>query len=103
MFTWLNIEPWDSPYGWVTVGVLGLFLGCIGKESPWLWPLGMYLGEALFGLGSFVKSLFFSGEGGVNMFVPLGILLLIPFSFPAFLGSFVGFGIKQAKERGRKR
>ncbi len=95
-FIWFNVEPWDSPYGWVTVGILGLFFGFIGKESPWLWPLGIFLGEFLFALGSFLKSLFFYSGGGVNMFIPLGILFLVYFSFPAFIGSFVGFGIKKA-------
>jgi len=96
IFDWLNIEPWDSPYGWLTVGILGLFLGFIGKENPWLWPLGIYLGETLFGLGSFIKSIFFYSGGGANMFIPLGIIFLIPFTFPAFIGSFVGFGIRKA-------
>jgi hypothetical protein len=96
VFTWFNIEPWDSPYGWIIVGILGLSFGFIGKGSPWLWPIGIFLGEVLFGLGSFMKSLFFYSGGGANMFIPLGILFLIPFSIPAFVGSFVGFGIKKA-------
>lgn len=96
VFTWFNIEPWDSPYGWFTVGILGFIFGFSGKESPWLWPLGIYLGEALFSLSSFLKSLFFYSGGGANMFIPLGILFLIPFSFPAFIGSYIGFGFKKA-------
>lgn len=96
IFAGLNIEPWDSPYGWLTVGMLGLFLGFIGKGNPWLWPLGIYLGETLFGLGSFLKSVFFSSGGGASLFIPLGIIFLIPFTFPAFIGSLVGFGIRKA-------
>ena len=96
IFSGLNIEPWDSPSGWITVGVLGLFLGFIGKENPWLWPVGLYLGETLFGLGSFMKSVLFSSGGGANMFFPLGILFLIPFTLPAYIGSFVGSKISKA-------
>ena len=92
----LNTEPWDTTYGWVVVGTMGLILGFIGKEKPWLWPLGIFLGELLFGLGAFFKDLFFYSGGGVNMFIPLGILFLIPFTIPAFIGSFVGFGIRKA-------
>ena len=96
VFIWFMIEPWDTIYGWITVGLLGLCLGFIGKESPWLWPLGLYLGEALFGLGSLLKSILFYSGGGTNMFIPLGLIFLIPFTFPAFIGSFVGFGIRKA-------
>lgn len=96
IFAGFNVEPWDSPYGWLTVGMLGLFLGFIGKENPWLWPLGIYLGETLFGLSSFLKGVLFSSGGGANMFIPLGIIFLIPFTFPAFIGSFLGFSIRKA-------
>jgi len=96
VFTWFEIEPWDSLYGWVTIGILGLFLGLISKDNPWFWPLGIILGEMLFGLGSFLINIFFYSGGGANMFVPLGILFLIPFSLPAIIGSFVGYGIKKA-------
>ena len=96
VFSWFNVEPWDSPYGLITVGLLGLLFGFIGKESPWLWPIGIFLGEALFGLGSFLKSILFYSGGGANMFIPLGIIFLIPFSLPAFIGSFIGFGIRKA-------
>ena len=96
IFAWFNVEPWDSPYGWLTVGILGLVLGFIGKETPWLWPVGIYLGEALYGLGSFITGLLFSSGGGANMFIPLGMIFLIPFTLPAFVGSLVGFGIRKA-------
>jgi len=96
IFAWLNIEPWDSAYGWLTIGLVGLVLGFIGKENPWLWPVGIFLGEVLFGLGSFINGLVFSSGGGANMFIPLGMIFLIPFIFPAFIGSLVGFGIRKA-------
>ncbi len=96
IFAWFTIEPWDTSYGWLTVGLLGLVLGLIGKENPWLWPLGIYLGETLFGLGSVIKGVVFSSGGGANMFIPLGIIFLIPFTFPAFIGSLVGSRIRKA-------
>ncbi|NIQ13039.1 MAG: hypothetical protein GTO02_01105 [Candidatus Dadabacteria bacterium] len=91
----LNTEPWDTTYGWIVVGMIGLILGFIGKEKPWLWPIGFFLGELLFGLSVFFKDLFFYSGGGVNMFIPLGIVFLIPFTIPAFIGSFVGFSIRK--------
>ena len=99
IFAGLNIEPWDSPYGWMTVGILGLVLGFIGKETPWLWPVGIYLGATIFGLGSFIKGVVFSSAGGANMFIPLGIIFLIPFTIPAFIGSFVGFSIGKVRKQ----
>ena len=92
----LNIEPWDTTYGWGAVGFLGFVLGLIGKEKPWLWPVGIFLGEFFFALGSFLKSLFFYSGGGANMFIPLGVIFLILFNIPAFIGSFLAFGIKNA-------
>ena len=96
IFAWLNVEPWDSTYGWLTVGMLGFVLGFIGKENPWLWPVGIYLGETLFGLSSFMKGVLFSNDGGANMFIPLGIIFLIPFTLPALVGSLIGSGIRKA-------
>ena len=91
-----NREPWDSPYGWIVISIMGACLGFFGKGSPWLWGLGIYLGETLFGFGSFLKSMFFYSGGGANLFIPLGIVFLIPFTLPAFIGSFVGFGLRKA-------
>lgn len=96
VFDWFNAEPWDSLYGIIVIAFLGLCLGFIGKESPWLWPLGIFLGEIIFGLGSLMKDSFFYNGGGANLFIPLGIFFLIPFSLPAFIGSFIGFGIRKA-------
>ena len=90
-----NIEPWDTTYGWIVIGVIGFILGTIGKDKPWLWPLGIFLGELLFGITVFLKDLFFYSGGGANMFIPLGILFLIPFTIPALIGSFVGYGINK--------
>ena len=77
------------------MGILGFVLGLIGNGKPWLWPLGIYLGEAIFGLGSFLTSLFFYRGGGADMFIPLGILFLILFTAPALIGSMAGFGVKK--------
>lgn len=96
IFIWINIEPWDSLYGWITVVILGFVFGFVGKVKPWLWPLGLFLGELLFGIGGYLKDLFFYSGGGVNMFIPLGILFLVPFTIPAFIGSFVGYGARKA-------
>jgi hypothetical protein len=95
-FAVFKTEPWDSPYGWLTVAGLGLILGFLGKANPMFWPLGIFLGEVLFGLGSLVKSVFFYSGGGVNFFFPLGLMFLVPFTIPALIGSFVGIGLRKA-------
>jgi hypothetical protein len=51
VFAVFKTEPWDSPYGWIAVTGLGLTFDFLGKENPMFWPLGILLGEILFGLG----------------------------------------------------
>jgi len=75
---------------------LGVVFGFLGKGNLMLWPLGILLGEFLYGTGSFMKSLFFYGGGGANFFFPLGAMFLIPFTIPALVGSLVGFGLQKA-------
>lgn len=96
VFAAFETEPWDSLYGWIVVGGSGLIFGFLGKENPILWPLGIFLGEVLFGLGSLVKSVFFYSGGGVNFFFPLGLMFLVPFTIPSLVGSFVGYGLRKA-------
>ncbi len=96
VFAVFETEPWDSPYGWIVFVGLGFVLGYLGKGNPVFWPLGIFLGEVLFGLGSLVKSVFFYSGGGVNFFFPLGLIFLVPFIIPVFIGSFVGFGLRKA-------
>ena len=96
VFAVFETEPWDSPYGWIVVAGLGLIWGFLGNGNPLFWPLGIFLGEVLFGAGSFVKSLFFYSGGGVNFFFPLGLMFLVPFTIPAVLGSLAGFGMRKA-------
>ena len=80
--------------------ILGIGFGFLGKANPMLWPLGIFLGEVLFGVGSLLKNLFFY-SGGVNLFLPLGLLFLIPFTAPALVGSFIGFGLRKALYKAR--
>ena len=96
VFAVFKTEPWDSPYGWIAVAGLGLTFGFLGKGNPMFWPLGIFLGEVLFGLGDFLRSMFFYSDGGVNFFFPLGLIFLVPFTVPALVGSVVGFGIRKA-------
>lgn len=99
----LNTEPWDSKYGVVVMGILGFIFGLIGFERPWLWPIGIYLGQFLYGSLSLLKSLFFYSGGGANFFFPLGIIFLIPFCFPALIMSFVGAAIQKVFIKLRRR
>jgi len=95
-FAVFKTEPWDVHIGWIVLAGLGLVFGFIGKGNPILWPLGIFLGEVLFGLGSFLKDVFFYSGGGVNFFFPLGLMFLVPFIVPALIGSFAGFGLRKA-------
>lgn len=100
----LGVEPWDTPYGTLVVLGLGLLFGLCAPRKPWLWPIGIYLGQFLFGTASFLKSLFFYREGGVNFFFPIGMIALIYTSAPAFITSFLGSGIRMvARKRREKR
>ena len=94
-----EVEPWDSPYGWIVVAGLGFTFGFVGKGNPILWPLDIFLGEVLFGLGAFLKSIVFRSSGGVNFFIPLGLIFLVPFSIPALSGSFAGFWLRKATNK----
>lgn len=101
VFGAFKTEPWDVPHGWFVLAILGIGFGFLGKEKPMLWPLGIFLGEVLFGTVRFVKSLFFYTGGGANLFFPLGLFFLLPFTVPAFLGSFVGFWLRKALNKAR--
>jgi len=96
LFALADSEPWDSLYGWIGMAGLGMLLGVLGNGKPMLWPLGIFLGEVLYGTGRFAISLFFATGGGVNFFFPLGLLFLISFTVPALVGSCVGFGLRRA-------
>lgn len=99
LFAAFDTEPWDSSYGWIVLLGLGLVLGFLGTGNPIFWPVGIFLGQALFGLGSFVKSVLFYSGGGANMFLPLGLMFLVPFTIPALIGSFLGFGLRKVFSR----
>jgi hypothetical protein len=99
LFALPGTEPWDSLYGWVEIVGLGLVFGFVGKGKPWLWPIGIFLGEFLYGAGSFAKSYFFYSGGGANFFFPVGLMYLVPFTVPAFIGSFIGAGVRRVFTR----
>jgi hypothetical protein len=99
VFDLMDTEPWDSAYGWVAVAVLGFAFGFVGRERPMLWPAGIFVGQALFGTASFLNSLFLYTGGGLNFFVPLGLMFLVPFTIPAFLGAFLGSSLRQALDK----
>lgn len=95
VFAVFETEPWDSRYGLMGMAGLGVVFGFLGKGNPMLWPLGIFLGELLYGTGSFMKDLFFYSGGGVNFFFPLGAMFLVPFTIPVLIGSLAGFGFKK--------
>ena len=84
-----------SPYEWIIIALIGVCFGFFSKDTPWLWGCGIYLGAALFGFVVFLISIFFHRGGGANMFIPVGMIFLLGFTFPAFVGSYIGFGIRK--------
>ena len=90
VFDALGTEPWDEPYGAVALLAVGFLFGYLGKEHPVLWTLGIFAGQALFGFAKLAKDLFFYSGGGANLFFPLGLLFLVPFTVPALIGAFAG-------------
>jgi hypothetical protein len=86
LFAAFDAEPWDSVAGWIAVTVLGYFFGYYGKGNALLWPLGILLGEILWGFGT----LLYHSGGGANFFFPLGLIFLVPFTLPALFGSVIG-------------
>ena len=95
-FALFNTEPWDQPYGWLVLAIVAAGFGFLGRGNPLWWPLGIFLGEVLFGMAGVIQSMLGYGHGGANMFIPLGLMFLVPFTVPAFVGSIVGFGLRKA-------
>jgi len=91
----LKTEPWDTPYGILAILVLGFLFGLYAPQKPWLWPVGLYIGQFLFGALIFLKSIFFYSGGGANLFLPLGMIFLIFFCIPALVASLLGSAIRR--------
>ena len=89
-FDALKLEPWDTPYGVLAILGLGFLLGFLGPRHPFAWPLGMLAGEILFGFATLFRT-----SGGANLFLPLGLVYLVPFTLPALFGSFAGAALAQ--------
>ena len=87
-------EPWDSPLGIPYLFVAGFGLGFLGYERPWLWPLGLYLGQFIYGASTFLQP--YSG-GGANMFFPLGMILLIPYSLVSLVGAVLAAALRKKR------
>lgn len=95
VFALFKTEPWDGAYGWVAIAALGFAFGYIGPEKPLLWPVGLFVGQALSGFAS----LFFHSGGGVNFFFPLGLIFLVPFTAPALVTSLAAAEIRKERRR----
>jgi hypothetical protein len=83
-FDLLKTEPWDTLYGAVAILGLGFVFGYVGKEHPFIWTLGIFLGQAIFGFVSLIVA------SGPNFFLPLGLAFLVPFTMPALVGALAG-------------
>lgn len=92
VFGALGTEPWDTAAGWIAMAGLGFAFGFLGEARPLAWPLGILAGQIVAG---FAGLLLHSG-GGVNFFLPLGLLFLVPFTVPALVASIVGAELRKA-------
>jgi hypothetical protein len=99
--TMLGVEPWDNQYGIVVMLGLGLAFGLLAPKKPWLGPLGLYVGQCIYGAGSFLAGVFFHTGTGVNFFFPLGMFVLLLFSAPALITSFLGSRIHRAYQKSK--
>ncbi len=82
-------EPWDSQSGYYPLSLLlsGILIGFLGQRKPWLWPIGICLGQSLY------VTIFFDQGTGVNFFFPIGMIFMLKYGLNAFIGSLVGSGI----------
>ncbi len=84
-------EPWDAEdmryFG--AMFALGVAFGAVWPDRFWIGPWGIYVGQSAFGIASWLKSSLFYDGGGVNFFVPLGVIFLVWATLPAFAGAFL--------------
>ena len=90
LFAAFGTEPWDTSAGWIVMAGLGFYFGYWASSNPVLWPLGILIGQTLWGFGTLLKDLFFYSGGGANLFWPVGLMMLLPFTVPALLASLIG-------------
>jgi hypothetical protein len=87
LFHALNTEPWDTPFGPAALLGVGFVFGYTGRRHPILWSLGILLGQAIAGMAIAMTS------RGPNLFLPLGLLFLVPLTLPALIGALAGAGL----------
>jgi hypothetical protein len=97
-------EPWD---GTALLYILLLFAfgavsGGLAPRRFWAGPAGVYAGQAAWGLAVWVKSLVTYTGGGVNFFVPLGLMYLAIATIPALVGATLGALMMTSRLRPRR-
>ena len=93
-----NTEPWDSRYGYYTVGLIGLVLGLSLPGKPWLWAIGHSLGQFLYWALGLTLDFLFSRGISAEFYIPLlalGMISLTLFCLPALIMSLAGAGIRK--------
>jgi len=85
------LEPWDAKNGYyfLVLGGTGVINGFLGGRRFWLWPIGTFIGE----LTAIVVRNFSLPTGDVNFFIPVGLIVLIIYLVPSFIGSAIGVSI----------
>ena len=87
-------EAWDAPlYGQLTLPltclVLGLF-GYFGSRAAWRWPL-LVFGAQL--------ATMIARNGGVGTLLPLGFVLFLVLAIVGLLPTYLGVGLRRARQR----
>ncbi|MBI3291922.1 MAG: hypothetical protein HYZ73_03825 [Elusimicrobia bacterium] len=91
------LEPWDARFGYYPLSLL-LVGGGMGFLSPrrfWLWPMALYLGQCLAALSQMATTT----RGGVNLFIPLGMVYVAMFSALSLVGASIGAALKWLMRR----
>lgn len=90
-------EPWDAPsaYYWVSLLLAGVITGLLSPQRFWLWPIGIWVGQCIYGFYSYFKDIFFPSGRGVNFFIPLGMFFMAVYSVVSLCGTSIGMGIRR--------
>ena len=87
------VEPWDAENGYyfIALGLAGVVGGFLGGKRFWFWLLAIIVGEIL----AVIVRHFTHPPVGVDFFIPLGLMFLVIYSIPSFIGSAIGVGISR--------
>ncbi len=100
-FYFNKTEIWDVENSELVFIYFGVFLGIFFPQEKFLSLIGLFVGQIIFWMFSYILSLFVN-VNGANLFFPIGILYIMFYEFLAYLGlsvgSFINIGYKYCKK-----